>query len=229
VREDAAMRERADEPFTSAYRVVLAISGPIMRTWSRLTVTGVEHLPKSGPTLLVANHDSYWDPIAIAVAAGGRRQIRALGKASIWKVRFVGRMMDNMGHIPVERGAGDTGAMDLAVAALAGGACIGVVPEGTRSLGRPLRARSGAGRLAMAVPGATVVCACVTGASDVVRVPKRPAVSVRFFPPAGGQLQTGESAADFSTRLLEEIRTTAPRDIPGRRRTAAKYRARIGD
>jgi 1-acyl-sn-glycerol-3-phosphate acyltransferase len=200
-----------------------------MRPWSRLRVTGLEHLPPTGPVLLVGDHDSYWDPIAIAVAAAGVRQIKALSKSTLWKNKFVGRLMDDMGHIPVERGVSNARAMDAAVESLRAGSCIGVFPEGTRSLGRELRARSGVGRLAAAVPAAVVVCARTTGAVDVVRVPKRPSISVDFFPPAGGQLQPGEDPSGFSQRLLDEIRTGAPREIPGRRRTAAKYRARLED
>jgi 1-acyl-sn-glycerol-3-phosphate acyltransferase len=99
-------------------------------------------------------------------------------------------------------------------------------PEGTRSLGRELRARSGVGRLAEAVPEAAVVCVRTTGTVDVVRVPKRPDVTVEFFLPRGGPLQPGETAGDFSQRLLDELRERAPREVPGRTRTAAKLRAK---
>ncbi len=215
------------EPMTPVYRAVITLTHPVMRPWSRLQVSGLEHLPTSGPTLLVSNHDSYWDPVAIGVAARRRRQVRALSKSTIWKVRAIGKVMDGMGHIPIERGKGDAAAMDAAIAALAGGACIGVFPEGTRSLGRELRARSGVGRLAQAVPDAVVVCARVLGTTEVVRLPRRPRVSVEFFLPAGGAMQPGESAAQFSARLLAEIRASARPSTPGRRRTAAKFRARL--
>ncbi|HEV7191847.1 MAG TPA: lysophospholipid acyltransferase family protein [Jatrophihabitantaceae bacterium] len=214
-------------PMTPAYRAVMIVGTPIMR-WSRLTVSGLEALPTSGPTLVVANHDSYWDPIAIAVAARPRRQIRALAKSTLWKVGVIGRLMDSMGHIPIERGSTNEAAVDTARAALAAGACIGVFPEGTRSLGTPLRARSGAGRLAIAVPDATIVCARVTGATDVVRLPKRPTIAVEFFRPEGGGVHDGEDASALMHRLLHEIRRTAPCSIPGRRRTAAKFALRAG-
>jgi 1-acyl-sn-glycerol-3-phosphate acyltransferase len=209
---------------TWAYRLVMVVSTPIM-WWSRMRVTGVELLPTSGPCLVVANHDSYWDPIAIAVAARMRRQIRALAKSSLWKVRIVGVLMTAMGHIPVDRKASNEQAVDTAVDALRDGVCVGVFPEGTRSLGRPLRARSGAGRIALEVPEAQLVCVRVTGTTDVVRLPRRPRVAVEFFLPSGGQARPGESATELMTRLLEEIREGAPCDIPGRRRTAGRYRA----
>ena len=216
------------EPMTPVYRAVVTITAPIMRPWARLQVSGLEHLPESGPTLLVANHDSYWDPIAIGVAARHRRQVRALSKSTLWKVRVVGWVMDSMGHIPIERGKGDAAAMDLAIDQLAAGVCIGVFPEGTRSLGRTLRARSGVGRLALAVPQAVIVCARVTGTTDVVRAPKRPSITVQFFLPSGGQARPAETPAQISERLLAEVRAGAPRTIPGRGRTAANYRNRQG-
>jgi 1-acyl-sn-glycerol-3-phosphate acyltransferase len=215
---------RDAEDLTWPYRVVVRVGGAIMR-WSRLTVTGLDYLPKDGPVLVVADHDSYWDPIAIAVAARKVRQIRALAKSTLWKIKIVGALMTKMGHIPVERGASNVGAMKTAIDELRNGACIGIFPEGTRSLGRELRAKTGVGRLAEAVPEAKVVCVRTNGSVDVVRLPKRPTVTVDFYLPAGGGLQPGETAHEFSDRLLAELREGAPREIPGRKKTAAKYRA----
>ena len=216
-----------DKPHLSTeYRGVLAVTTPTIRIWSRLDVTGLEHIPLSGPTLILANHESYWDPVAIGLAARSRRQICALAKSSLWKNQVVGKILDGMGQIPIKRGTGDAGALDDAIEQLRAGTCIGVFPEGTRSEGRKLRARSGAGFLVKAVPETTIVLARVRGTTDIVRFPKRPHVQVDFFPPAGGQLQEGESAARLMTRLMAEIRADVPPEIPGRSRTAAKYRAR---
>lgn len=205
------------EKFTFAYRAVMAVSKPICRQWGRLEVSGLEHLPVDGPVLLAGNHDSYWDPIAIGVAARPRRQIKALAKSTLWKVGVVGKVLDGMGQIPIDRGKGDVGALSRAIEELRAGACIGVFPEGTRSQGRVLRARSGFGRLAEAVPEVQVVCCTVEGTVDIPRFPKRPSLKVRFFAPAGGGLQPGESAGELSARLLEEIRSHAPIAAAGRR------------
>ena len=221
---------------TGGYRFVVAVNTPVM-WWSRLEVTGLEHLPPTGPCILVADHDSYWDPMAIAVAGAPVRQIQALAKSTLWKNKFVAKIMDGTGQIPIERGVSNEEALKRAIEELRAGACIGVFPEGTRSLGKELRARSGVGRLAEAVPGAArrrrkprflagaaIVCVRTNGSVDVVRAPKRPRITVEFYRPAGGPLQPGESAADFSERLLAELREGAPREIPGRKRTAARYR-----
>lgn len=200
------------------YRGVMIGATPIVRWWGRMDVEHAELLPEDGPLLLVANHDSYWDPVAIGLAATKRRQIHALAKHSLWKIKPIGWVLDGMGQIPIVRGTGDVQALSRAIEALRGGACIGVFPEGTRSLGRTLRARSGVGRLAEAVPEAQIVCCSVTGTAEITAFPKRPKVRVRFFLPSEGGLRPGEKASDFGTRLLLEMRAGAPILAPGRKR-----------
>jgi 1-acyl-sn-glycerol-3-phosphate acyltransferase len=203
------------EPFTRTYRVAMAACRPLA-AWGRLRVEGVEALPRGGPVLLAANHDSQLDPVIIGLAAARRRQIRALAKSSLWDVRGLGWVLDGMGQIPIERAAGDARALDRAIDALRAGACIGVFPEGTISCGRELRARSGIGRLAVAVPEARLVCVAIEGAPDYARFPKRPSARVRFFEPASGQTRPDETPTDVADRLLAEIRAIAPRLDAGR-------------
>ena len=219
------------EPFTLTYRIAMAVCVPMVSLWGRLEVRGVEVLPRSGPVLLVANHDSQTDPLAIGVAARHRRQVRALAKRSLWDKPGLGRILNGMGQIPIERAAGDADALVNAVAALRRGSCIGVFPEGTISVGRRLRARSGIGRLAIEVPEARLVCATVEGAPDFARFPKRPRVRVRFFDPASGQTDPAETAAGLSQRLLDELRALAPPVDAGRNpaETLEKYERKLAE
>lgn len=192
--------------YTLMYRTAMAVFTPVVRWWGRLEVSGLEHLPESGPILLAGNHDSYWDPIAVGIAGLPRRQIRALAKSNLWKNAALGKVLDGMGQIPIDRGKGDVHALDRAIEELQAGRCIGVFPEGTRTRGRKLRARSGFGRLAEQVPEAAIVCCTVEGTTDVGHFPTRPRIRVRFFKPVGGGRGDGESAAEMSARLLQEIR-----------------------
>jgi 1-acyl-sn-glycerol-3-phosphate acyltransferase len=191
------------------YRLVMALAAPIVRWWGRLEVVGLANVPQSGPTVLMANHDSLWDPLVIG-SATPPRQVRALAKASLWKFRPVAAVLDRMGQIPIERGRGDLAAMSAAVAQLEQGNCIGVFPEGTVSRGKALRALSGAGRLALAVPDVQVVAVCVTGSVDIARFPRRPRLRVEFFDPAGGPPRPDESAVALTKRIMAEVRERAP-------------------
>ncbi len=209
--------------FTRTYRVVMILVWPIVRLWGRLEIVGADVLPASGPTLLLVNHDTAWDPLVVGVAAMRRRQIGALARSSLWQSRLLGWVLDQMGQIPIERGRGDSGAIDAAVSRLNAGGCIGIFPEGTVSRGRVLPARSGAGRLVAAAPGTQVVCVRVTGAVDIVRFPKRPRIRVEFFEPAGGPPRPEETASAVTARMLAEIRHLAPPANSGRRNKATQF------
>jgi 1-acyl-sn-glycerol-3-phosphate acyltransferase len=210
------------ERITRAYRGVMIVATPGVVWWGRAHVTGVELLPLDGPVLVVGDHDSYWDPVATGIAGMPRRQIRALAKASMWKNKVLGAVLTGMGQIPIERGSGNAGALDRAIEELRGGACIGIYPEGTRSLGRALRARSGIGYLARAVPEARIIGVACNGTAAIPRFPRgRPHVRVEFFEFEQPAIAPEESPQQYGTRLLAELRRRAPIEVAGRRRAAA--------
>lgn len=185
--------------------------------WGRLRVEGLEHVPAEGPLLVVPNHDSQWDPILVGLAIKPRRRLRFLARASLWKIPGLGPLLYGLGQIPIRRGAGDVGALEKAVEALAGGEAICVFPEGGLSWGERLRARSGVGRLAQWCPGVQVALCTVEGTTDYARFPRRPRVKVAFFRPAAGDPQPGEEAPVLSKRLLDEIRDRVAPMPAGRR------------
>jgi 1-acyl-sn-glycerol-3-phosphate acyltransferase len=195
----------------------MALNVPVAK-WGRLEVEGVESLPESGPLLVVGNHDSHWDPVMVGVAARKRRQIRALAKSTLWDVKGLAPILDGMGQVPIQRGKGDVGALSTAIEVLRAGACIGVFPEGTRSRGEVLRAKSGVGRLALEVPEAHVSLVAIEGTSDLTGFPRRPNLRVTFFDPAGGQPRSDEDPGELSARLLAEVRAISPPSISYRKR-----------
>jgi 1-acyl-sn-glycerol-3-phosphate acyltransferase len=202
---------------TRTYKVAMTVNKPVA-WWGRLAVEGVEAVPESGPLLIVGNHDSHWDPIMVGIAAQERRQIRALAKSDLWNVRGLGPVLDGMGQIPIQRGKGDAEALAKAIEALRAGICIGVFPEGTRSRGKVLRARSGVGRLALEVPEAHVTLVAIEGTSNLTGFPRRPRIRIRFFDPVSGQPRPGEDPGQLSARLLSEIRELVPPSISYRKR-----------
>ncbi len=214
-RNSENVRVTDPEPFTRTYRFAMAVCRPLA-LWGRMNVEGAEAIPRSGPLLIVGNHDSQIDPVLIGMAGIKRRQIRALAKSDLWDKPGLAPVLNGMGQIPIERAAGDAGALAKAVEALRESKCIGVFPEGTISVGRTMRARSGVGRLALEVPETRLVCVAVHGSPDFARFPKRPDVDVRFFEPESGQVQPGETASEIAVRLMAEIRAIAPPVDAGR-------------
>jgi 1-acyl-sn-glycerol-3-phosphate acyltransferase len=111
-------------------RVMLPLSW-----WGRTRVCGLEVVPRSGPLLLVPNHDSQMDPVIVAVALRHVRPLRFLARADLWRMRGLGPILTGMRQIPIERGSGDSAALDLAVDALRSGEAICIFPEGRLSNG----------------------------------------------------------------------------------------------
>jgi 1-acyl-sn-glycerol-3-phosphate acyltransferase len=188
---------------TPAYRGVMNLATPIVKQWGRLTVSGLDAMPLDGPVLLAGNHDSWWDPIAVGMAARSRRQIQALAKASLWNSRFVGTVLDGMGQIPIDRGKGDVGALERAIADLRAGACIGVFPRGhpqprTRAA-RPAAASAASPRRC---PRRRSSACRVVGTTDLLRFPSaRRSASTSSGPPAAAAVRRG--ARRVRQRLLD--------------------------
>ena len=197
-------------PDFPVYRIAMGLVTPIIRWWGRLEVTGAELVDHAGPRLVLANHDSNWDPLVVGVAAGRRVHIRAMAKSELWHRRVVGWVMEHMGQFKITRGRADRAELGAVLSALQAGGCVGVFPEGRLSLGQKVRARSGAGWLAKSVPGTHVVAVTITGVVDLARFPQRPRIRVAFFEPLTGQRHEGESSIGLSRRVLAEIRDRAP-------------------
>lgn len=202
---------------TRTYRLAMNVNKPVA-WWGRMQVEGLETVPEKGPLLIVGNHDSHWDPVMVGIAALERRQIRALAKSELWDVRGLGPILNGMGQIPIQRGKSDKDALAKAIDALRAGVCIGVFPEGTRSKGKVLRARSGIGRLALEVPEAHVTLVAIEGTTDLTGFPRRPRIRLRFFDPVSGQPRPDEDPSHLSARLLSEIRELVPPSVSYRKR-----------
>jgi putative phosphoserine phosphatase / 1-acylglycerol-3-phosphate O-acyltransferase len=135
-------------------RLVQALVRPELVPWVRFDIEGVERIPASGPAILVANHRSYFDPMALGTTLARRgRAVRFLGKREVFDAPIVGSLVRAMGGIRVERSTGSDQPLVEAAAALASGELVAILPQGTIPRGPAffdpeLEGRWGAARLA---------------------------------------------------------------------------------
>ncbi len=99
----------------------------------RYRAWGLRNVPATGPVLLVANHQSFYDPMIIGVA-GHKRHNFSLGRSTLYGNRFTKLMGELTNSIPVEQGAGDVGAMRQCIEVLRQGQALLIFPEGARTL-----------------------------------------------------------------------------------------------
>jgi putative phosphoserine phosphatase / 1-acylglycerol-3-phosphate O-acyltransferase len=120
----------------------------------RFDIDGLDHIPDEGPAIIVGNHRSYFDALAIAYTVAKRgRPTRFLGKKEVFDAPVVGQLAKALGGIRVERGTGSDEPLKAAAAALAAGELVVILPQGTIPRGRAffdpvLKGRWGAARLA---------------------------------------------------------------------------------
>jgi 1-acyl-sn-glycerol-3-phosphate acyltransferase len=116
------------------YLVIRAIALVVFRAYFRVTVHGAGNLPPSGSYILAPAHRSNLD--AVLVQAVTRRQLRLMGKDSLWKAgRFWSWLLTALGGFPVARGTADRAALRAAQRMIERGEPLVLFPEGTRQFG----------------------------------------------------------------------------------------------
>ena len=103
------------------------------RIWLRLRVQGLEHLdPRRGGMFLI-NHQSYLDPVLVAVLMN--RPICYLARDSLFRIPVLGWFLRRTQVIPISRESVRAGSIREALERLEQGYLVGIFPEGTRSSG----------------------------------------------------------------------------------------------
>lgn len=197
------------------YGILRLVTVCLMRAWFGLRVRGVEHVPPSGPALIVSNHQSILDPPLIGGAT--RRRIYFLAKAELFRIPLFGWLIRALHARPVRREGPDPRALRTAALLLKEGKALLIFPEGTRSLdGRLGEGKPGVGMLAV-TSGAPVVPAYVSGTLEALPKgaawPRRSRVSVSFGPAihfkariGAGRKERYREAAEEMMRGIEQLR-----------------------
>ncbi len=105
----------------------------------RVRAQGAEHVPATGPVVLVANHVSFPDFVFVGRALPPGRRVRFMCRHDIWGNPLLARAMDAMDHIPVDR-ATPASAYLKARRLLDDGQAVCVFPEGGISTALTVRA-----------------------------------------------------------------------------------------
>ena len=191
--------------------------------YARFDIAGLEHIPRRGPALVVANHRSYFDVVALgrAVFEAGRHP-RGMAKKELFDAPVIGGLFRAAGAICVDRKAGAGQAFEEAEQALRAGEVLVVTPQGTIPRGEAffdtkLVGKTGAARLAAAT-GAPVIPLGLWGTEhvwprssrlpNVTQVLHPPQVRIRVGPPVEGM--TGTDMEADTERIMAAISAQLP-------------------
>ncbi len=168
-----------------------------------LFVQGEENIPTTGAVLMVANHTSYLDPVAIGDAS--TRRVCFMAKSELFDNAPIGFLLRGVDSYPVKRGESDRGAFKRTLELLGEGRVVCVFPEGTRQDAGTLgQAEPGAALFAIKT-GCPVLPVNVTGANTVLD--------------RRGKLHRGRITVAFGTPFI--MNRSTPREAGGAQMMAA--------
>lgn len=172
---------------TSSIRLRRQIMRTIIRQVAfrlcRITITGTEHIPDTGPVIMMMNHISALDPGLIMGAVTNRFVIPMtkienteflLGRLTVWW----------WDAFTVRRGEVDRSALTNSIELLKSGQCILIAPEGTRQKSGLARPKEGLAYVATKAD-AVIVPAAISGAigwKDQWKRLQRPEIHINFGP-----------------------------------------------
>ncbi|MBI5723303.1 MAG: 1-acyl-sn-glycerol-3-phosphate acyltransferase [Planctomycetes bacterium] len=102
--------------------------------------------PTEGGALYICNHQSFLDPILMALSL--RRPMNFMARDTLFHSRLLKPLMESLDAFPVKRDSADTGAMKEAMRRLRDGKQLVIFAEGTRTAD---------GRIGLLLPGVTLL------------------------------------------------------------------------
>jgi 1-acyl-sn-glycerol-3-phosphate acyltransferase len=188
----------------------------------RLTVEGRENVPVNSGAVLASNHNYGPDFVLLAFASPREVCFMAKAEAFTWNP-LLSAVLRAGGVFPVQRGKGDSAAIDTAVQLAEEGNLVAMFPEGTRSKsGALMRGKTGAARIALTA-GVPIVPTVVINSAAVLKRKgwRRPLVTVRFGTPitwrstAQNDEDEAETARAYTDVVMSEIAAMLPEELRG--------------
>jgi 1-acyl-sn-glycerol-3-phosphate acyltransferase len=158
-----------------------ATLGLFTYAWSMRTEGGA-NIPKRGPALLIANHQSFIDPICIGLAA--RRHLTYLARKTLFTGnKLFARFLVSVNCVPVDQEGVATEGLKTTIAQLKKGKAVLVFPEGERTLTGRMNPLKPGIHLIIKRAMAPVIPVGIAGAYDAYpRMAKYPKFSPLFLP-----------------------------------------------
>lgn len=124
---------QSQDQFTSARHIMrdILLRGIGFRLLVDVKVQGLEHIPPTGPTIVMMNHTGALDPF-LMLGAVRPRYVVPMSKIENFRIPVIGLLMKWWGAYPIRRGEVDRAALQNTVDLLKAGNLVLMAPEGHR-------------------------------------------------------------------------------------------------
>jgi 1-acyl-sn-glycerol-3-phosphate acyltransferase len=187
-----------------------------------LRMEGRRRLPRRGPVLIIANHQSFLDPVLVGLA--GPRHLCYLARKTLFKSGFFGALIRSLNAVPIDQEGVSKEGLRTIVQLLEQGEAVVVFPEGTRTPNGELQPLKPGIQLLIRRTKAPVVPVGIAGAFHALpywkKVPKlapllmaatRSTLAVSVGDPLDTQRLAGLPREQLLAELLEELRQVQER------------------
>ncbi len=162
------------------YAILLPIADIILgKNKYKMEVYGLENIPKKGGFIIAGNHFSGWDPITVAYAIKGKRQLFFMAKDEFFHTFYTKYPLLLLNGFPIKRGTADRSSLDFAIRVIREGFGLLIFPQGTRDKEhkRPEKGKSGVALIAREAKADVIPVSLHRESDDNV---KRPRLIIRF-------------------------------------------------
>jgi len=226
----ATVSPSAQPPLSN--RIAMAVGRPICHfiftVLYRVRVEGFENIPVSGPVIIIANHQSYFDAIIVGLLARNRH-FRAIARSGLFNFRPLGWLMNLYGAISLDQSKGDLASFRLAIEEINKGRALIIHPEGGRTRSGRTEPFQRGFHLVLKRTNAVIVPVAIEGAYDVWPAGRRSPrwfgrLAVRALPPLSPEALRHADHGDvlpWLRRMIERERLTMRGDM--RARSEGRY------
>lgn len=188
------------------WTVVPMVLSLFFRLVYRVRWAGRDLIPRRGPIIFAANHQSHYDPLLIGWQVADRPFL-SVAQAGLFSFGPLAWLMRQVGAIPLKRGRGDVSAVRAAIAQLRAGGCVLIFPEGGRTRDGVMAPFHRGVLVLVQRTKAVVVPVAVDGTYDIWPIGRRfPRLRGRIGVQAGRPIASDELLNDPPEVALERLR-----------------------
>jgi 1-acyl-sn-glycerol-3-phosphate acyltransferase len=182
------------------------------KTWHRLSVQGLENIPRAGAAVIASNHQSHVDILIYGGCVP--RHVSFVARDTLADQKWLAYVMRQCGAVLVKRGQSDRKALRAMADHLAAGDLMAIFPEGTRTDDGNLREFKGGALLAARLAKVPLIPAGISGGFQAfprgVAIPRPRKIRVRFGPPIDSALPDAQERLVAAVAQLAGVKAWSP-------------------